>query len=143
MVKIIEDSGYKEQTIQIYTDGSRNEHGVGSGVAVFVGKELQTLLKFKLDNKCSNNQTEQLATAKALEEIDARDIDENSPSTMGIFTDSKITIGSLKNVNNHSYLIEEIRKRISILERSNWTVEFSCVKAHVGIYGNELADKVA
>jgi ribonuclease HI len=29
------------------------------------------------------------------------------------------------------------------LERTNWTVEFSWVKAHVGIYGNELADKLA
>jgi len=29
------------------------------------------------------------------------------------------------------------------LERTNWTVEFSRVKAHVGIYGNELADKLA
>ena len=28
------------------------------------------------------------------------------------------------------------------MERTNWTVEFSRVKAHVGIYGNELADKL-
>ena len=46
-------------------------------------------------------------------------------------------------VNNHSYLIEDNRKRISILERTNWTIEFSWVKAHVGIYRNELADKLA
>jgi ribosomal protein L5 len=30
VVKIIEDNGYKEQTIQTYTDGSKNEIGVGS-----------------------------------------------------------------------------------------------------------------
>jgi len=29
------------------------------------------------------------------------------------------------------------------LERTNWTIEFSWVKTHVGIYGNELADKLA
>jgi hypothetical protein len=63
--------------------------------------------------------------------------------TIAIFTDSRITIDSLKNVNNHSYLIEEFRKRISILERTNWTVEFSWVKAHVGIYRNELVDQLA
>jgi hypothetical protein len=40
---------------------------------------------------------------------------------------------------NHIYLIEEIRKRTSILERTYWTVEFSWFKVHVGIYGNELA----
>ena len=55
VVKIIEDNGYKKQTFQIYTDGSKNEHGVGSGVAIFVGKELKPQLKFKLDNRCSNN----------------------------------------------------------------------------------------
>jgi len=108
-----------------------------------VEKELKAQLKFKLDNRCSNNQAEQIAITKALEVIDAIDIAENSPRTIGIFTDSRITIDSLKNVNNHSYCIEEIRKRISILERTNWAVEFSWVKAHVGIYGNELADKLA
>jgi ribonuclease HI len=96
-----------------------------------------------LDNKCSNNQSEQLAIAKALETIDEINISENIPRTIGIFTDSRITIDSLKNVNNHSYLIEDIRKRISILERNKWTIEFLWVKAHVGIYGNELTDKLA
>jgi len=129
VVKIIEDNGCKEQTIQIYTDRSKNEHGVRSGVAIFVGKEHKAQLKFKLDNRCSKNQAEQLAIAKALEVIDAIDIAENSPRTIAIFTDSRITMDSLKNVNNHSYLIEDIRKRVSILERTNWTIEFSWVKA--------------
>jgi len=92
VVEIIEDNGNKEQTIQIYTDGSKNEHGVGSGVAVFVKEELKAQLKFKLDNSCSNNQAEQLAIAKALKVIDAIDIAENSPRTIAIFTDSRITI---------------------------------------------------
>jgi ribonuclease HI len=71
-----------------------------------------------LDNRCSNNPAEQLAIAKALETIDEINIAENSPRKIGIFTDSRITIDSLKNVNNHSYLIEDIRKRISSLERN-------------------------
>ena len=119
VVKIIEDKGYKEQTIQVYTDGSKNKHRVGSGVAIFVGKELKSQLQFKLDKRCSNNQVEQLAIAKMLQVIDAIDIAENSPCTIGIFTNSRITFVSLKNVNNHSYLIEEIRKRLSNLERTN------------------------
>jgi len=68
---------------------------------------------------------------------------ENNPRTATIFTDSRISIYSLKNVNNHSYLIEETRKKMSTLERANWTLEFSWVKAHVGIYGNDLADRLA
>jgi len=29
------------------------------------------------------------------------------------------------------------------LEKTNWTIEFSWVKVHVGIYGNEIADPIA
>jgi ribonuclease HI len=32
---------------------------------------------------------------------------------------------------------------MSTLERANWKIEFSWVKGHVGIYGNELADQLA
>jgi len=55
------------QTIQAYTGGIKNVHGVGSGVAIFVDKELVAQRKFILDLRCSNNQAEQLAIAKALE----------------------------------------------------------------------------
>jgi hypothetical protein len=110
-VKIIEVDEYQDHAIQAYTDGSKNEQGVGSGVAIFVGKELAVQLKFKLDNRCSNNQTEQLAILKALEVIETIKITENSSRTATIFTDSRISIDSLKNVNNHSYLIEESRKK--------------------------------
>ena len=89
-VKIIEAKGYQDQTIQAYTDGSKNEHGFGSGVTIFVGKELAVQLKFKLADKCSNNQAEQLAIFKALEVIETIEITENSPRTATIFTDSKI-----------------------------------------------------
>ena len=112
-------------------------------MAIFIGKELVTQLKYKLDNRCSNNQAEQLAIAKALEAIETIDIKENSPRTAAILTDSRITLDSIKNVKNHNYLIEEIRKRLLKLERSNWTVAFSWVKAHTGIHGNELADQLA
>ena len=61
-------------------------------------------------------QAEQLAIFKALELIETIEITENSPRTATIFTDSRISIDSLKNVNNHSYLIEETRKKMSTLE---------------------------
>ena len=112
-------------------------------MAIFIVKEPVTQLKFKLDNRCSNNQVEQLATAKMLEVIESIHILENSPCTVTIFTDSRITLDLLKNVNNHRYLIKVIRKSVSILEKDNWTIEFSWVKALIGIYGNELADQLA
>jgi hypothetical protein len=60
-----EDDG-EDHLWRIYTDGSRSEQGVGSGVAVFTGKVLREQIKFKLDKRCSNNQAEQLDIVKAL-----------------------------------------------------------------------------
>jgi ribonuclease HI len=85
-------------------------------VAIFVQQELALQLQFRLEIKCSNNQAEQLAIVKALEAIETIDIPKSSPRTIDLFTDSRITIDLLKNASNHSYLIEEIRKRLF------WTV---------------------
>jgi hypothetical protein len=40
VVKTTEDKGYEQQTILIYMDRSKNENGVGSGVAIFVQQKL-------------------------------------------------------------------------------------------------------
>jgi ribonuclease HI len=60
-----------------------------------------------------------------------------------IFTHRRITIHSLKNNNNHNYLIEENRNKVSNLETANRTIEFSWFKACAGTYGNELSDQLA
>jgi ribonuclease HI len=52
-------------------------------------------------------------------------------------------LDSIKNTHNHSFLIEEIRRTLWKSERTRWNVVFSCVKSHVGITGNELADQLA
>jgi hypothetical protein len=84
-----------------------------------------------LGNGCSNNQAEQ-ATAKGPEALEENDIEENSSRTSKIITDNKIFFGSIKNVNIHSYLIEEIRERLWKLERSNWTGMFVWVSTVQG-----------
>ena len=67
-IKDIKEDG-EEPFWQIYTDGSKSDQGVGSGVAVFKGKVLTEQFKFKLDKRCSNNQAEQLAIVKAQEVV--------------------------------------------------------------------------
>ena len=113
------------------------------GVALFIGTNLALQYKFKLDNNCSNNQVEQLAIIKALEAIGNIDTTNTSQRTATIFTDSMITLESIRNTKNHNYLIEEIRKKMTTLEQAHWNIEILWVKAHIGIAGNELADRLA
>ena len=62
---------------------------------------------------------------------------------VAIFTDSKVTLDSLKNYSLHTFLTEEIRNKVRHLSSLNWTIHFGWTKAHIGIEGNEAADKLA
>jgi ribonuclease HI len=52
-------------------------------------------------------------------------------------------LDSIRSAKNHNHLIEEIRKRAVTLNKKNWKIEFKWEKAHVGIFGNEIADRLA
>ena len=58
-----DDVQYKKE---IYTDGSKNEKVVGSGVAMFADGSLTHQLRYKLAEKCPNNQAEQREIVRAL-----------------------------------------------------------------------------
>jgi len=66
---IIEGQEERTHSIYAYTDGSKNDIGVGSGIVIFSDNSLTTCLKYRLNERCSNNQAEQLAIIKALEYI--------------------------------------------------------------------------
>jgi hypothetical protein len=80
---------------QICTDGSKSEHGVGAGIAMFIQSTLAYQLRYTLHNRCSNNQAEQLPIVKAIETIEKSHIDDNIPRTATGNTDSRITLQSL------------------------------------------------
>jgi ribonuclease HI len=90
--------------------------------------------------RCTNNQAEQLAILRALEYIENLQTEDK---TATIYSDSQMTLDSLKNNTNHTFLIEEIRKKLTEVETTNWTIQFCWVKAHVRIQGNKLADTLA
>jgi len=60
-----------------------------------------------------------------------------------IYTESKVTLESLKNHDIRGYPIEKIRNRFLHLTTLNWTIHFRWVNVHTGIEGNEVADKLA
>jgi ribonuclease HI len=97
--------------------------------------------KYKLHNCCSNNQAEQIVILKSLEELTS--LSGHNDKTVVIYTDSNVTLASLRNNSIHSPLIAEIRNKIRQLMMQNWSIHFVWVKAHAGVEGNELAGKLA
>ena len=93
-----DDMYYK---LDIYTDGSKNEKGVGSGVAIFVDGSLTHQLRYKRAEKCSNNQAEQLAIVKALTKLRSMHTIQGSQRTTAIHTDRRITLEAIANPRNH------------------------------------------
>ena len=102
-VKITEGQEDSKHTLHVYTDGSKGEHGVGSGIAIFTDSNIADMKKYGLNGRCSNNQAEQLAILKALENIQYMETNER---TVIVPTDSRITLESLKNRKNHTYIIK-------------------------------------
>jgi ribonuclease HI len=72
--------------------------------------------KYKLHERCSNNQTEQVAILRALQQLQNLQLAEDSEKIAVVNTDSKVTLDTLQNRNKHYILIENIRKEIKMLE---------------------------
>jgi len=134
---ITEIETHEEATISACIDGSKYQY------LIFKGSDVIARHQLKLSNSCSNNQAEQLAIQKALEEIELLNRESITPPTAIIYTDSRVALDSISNPNNHSFLVEETRKKAASLEESEWRIKFSWVKAHAGTLGNEIADRLA
>ena len=68
-VKIIETKADNPHNIQAYTDGSKSEGGVGGVIAIYQDNNLMSTLKYRLSERCTNNQAEQIAILKTLEHM--------------------------------------------------------------------------
>ena len=108
-VKIIE--GYEDisHPIQAYTDGSKNDLGVGARIAIFLDNNLTATWKYRLNGRCTNNQMEQMAILKALEYMQYTESGEKS---VLIHTDSRITLQLLQNQKKHTWLMEQIGTKV-------------------------------
>ena len=137
---ILEECKEDNSTIIIFTDGSKSEQGVGAGAAIFITGTHTKSLKYRLHERCSINQAEQLTILKSLEYIKEVHTPEN---TVTVYSDSQTTLRSLKNNRIHTYLIDKMRRQAIQLERTAWTFRFCWVKARARIQGNELADTIA
>lgn len=142
-VGVREAQEYLQYNIDIFTDGSKINGKVGAAAVIFQNGEMVKKSKYKLGEHCSNNQAEQTAILQSLIEIK-----DNRKYWVGekqgrVNTDSQITVELLKNCQIRSKIIEEIKDKIKHLQDNGWIIHIKWVKAHVGLYENELADYLA
>jgi hypothetical protein len=95
---------------EIHNDGSNTGGKVAAGAAICVDQVLKRQCKYKLQNCCSNSQAEQLAILKSLEKLTS--LPKQIGRTAAVYTDSKMTLASLRSNPIHSRLIEEIRNKV-------------------------------
>jgi len=129
--------------INIFTDGTKIRGKVGAAAVIVKDVIVLHQSKYKLYERYSVNQTEQVAILRALEQLQNLQLAEDAEKIVVVNTDSKVTQDTLQNRNKHYILIGNIRKEIKRLEDHQWTVLFNWVKALVGIQGNEMADRLA
>ena len=123
-------------TKHIYTDGSKSDDGVGFGV--IHGQQLQYRARGTLPKEASVFSAELHAIIKALTII------ENSEHlNWTIFSDSQASLQAIAQLNPKHPLVKTIQASLSTQQNQRKHITFCKVPSHVGIHGNEAADKAA
>ena len=122
--------------ITLYTDGSKTPNGVGS--AVVAG---DVVIRKRLPSSCSIFTAEMYAILQAVKHVFNIG---NYGEVFIIYTDSNAVLLSLEKLFSFHHLVQEVQEWLVLLHsRKRITVNFCWVPAHVGIKGNEKADKAA
>jgi ribonuclease HI len=124
--------------MEIYTDGSKDEQG-NVGVGVYVA-DWKVRKQYRITKDVSIFTAEMIGILKALELL----LDK-PPIQATIFTDSLSSVQSLRGTGDSCRpdVEEEILHLNTRLKREGCEVTIAWIPAHIGIVGNERADKLA
>ncbi|KAJ3274725.1 hypothetical protein HDV01_002247 [Terramyces sp. JEL0728] len=140
-----------DASVKVYTDGScrgNGKAGARAGIGIFVADgDPRNVSERYLDGP-TNNRAEIFAIIRALE------IFKDTPNVK-IYSDSQYTINGIKNwiqnwkrrdwktSNGQPVSNKDLWMKLDLLFSARNDVKIEYVEAHKGIYGNEMADKLA
>ncbi|CAF4832313.1 unnamed protein product [Pieris macdunnoughi] len=132
---------YEELTInrdslQIYTDGSKTQEGVGAAISLWKGDKEIKSQKLHLAHYCTVYQAELVALQRAAQQAVQR-----KETEVLIYSDSRSALDAVAGGRSFDPLVTEIRELLTQYPEKN--VKLFCVKAHAGRRGNERADQLA
>ena len=120
--------------MSVFTDGSKCDEITGCGFFIPVFKMRRGI---RLSNNSSVFDAELMAIVQALYFMG-----DNPPVQMVIYSDSQSALMAL-NSDSDSFLVAEIRYLYYIYRNRGSLVSFVWIPSHIGIGGNENADKIA
>lgn len=126
-------------TINIFTDGSKNERKTGAGICAYKSGRIIWTKKLLLPAYCTIFQAELQGILCALREIKRR----QTTGQVHIWSDSLSSLLAIKRRNCKDEQAMETRILLRELNTNSLSVKLHYVKAHIGVEGNERADELA
>jgi len=124
-----------KDSIQVFTDGSKNEHGAGSAVAI---------PSMNLTDSRSMPKYTSIFTAEATAIVMAVSLINRLPQKhYTIYTDSKSTLEALRQHDSRNPVIRRVKEMLHHSLQKEKYIKLCWTPAHVGVQGNEQADRIA
>ena len=126
-----------EAEIEVYTDGSKAEEEVGAACIIMKNNKIIASIQRKLPKQATVFTAELIAIKIAITFLRQNKIIKST-----IYTDSLSAVLAIKKKKSN-HLVTEIHEIYTSLKNKNSNTTICWIPSHVGIAGNELADRAA